>query len=365
MSNVVARTIFNTTVVERNWKNYVTSGIVHAIIIAAAFLIVVPTVQVLSPPAQEHVTLIAPALPHYHPKIDPPRIRHVAKLVVPAAPPPIVRTVPPPPPPKTIAKSIPPPVIPPAPKPRIVAEAKPDLPPAPKPILKTGSFQDLQAAKAPPVAKQVVVGGFGDPRGVQSSDTSKPSPLLMAKVGSFESPVGAGQSGGSGHLDTGSVKQSGFGSAGDPTGAQNGNGKAMNSVRTGNFGDGAVGGVAGGHGNTGSVKSTGFGDTVAATPQHKDSPAAVPSFTPVEILFKPRPSYSSEARNLHLEGQVSLEVVFQASGAVRVVRVIRGLGHGLDEAAEQAAAQVRFKPAMRSGAPVDQNATISITFELT
>jgi TonB family protein len=85
----------------------------------------------------------------------------------------------------------------------------------------------------------------------------------------------------------------------------------------------------------------------------------------VEILFKPHPSYSAEARNLHLEGQVSLEVVFQASGAVKVVRVIRGLGHGLDEAAQQAALQVRFKPATRSGAPVDTNATISITFELT
>jgi hypothetical protein len=37
----------------------------------------------------------------------------------------------------------------------------------------------------------------------------------------------------------------------------------------------------------------------------------------------------------------------------------------LDEAAQQAAMQVRFKPASKSGAPVDTNATISITFELT
>jgi TonB family protein len=97
----------------------------------------------------------------------------------------------------------------------------------------------------------------------------------------------------------------------------------------------------------------------------KDVPVAVAPTTPLEILFKPRPSYSAEARGLRLEGEVSLEVVFQANGAVKVVRVIKGLGHGLDEAAAQAAVQVRFKPAMRSGAPIDTSATISITFELT
>ena len=368
MSNVVARTIFNTAVVERSWKNYATSGLVHAVIIAAAFLIVVPAVQELRAPDKEHVTLIAPVLPHYHPKIDPPRVQHVAKLVMPT-PPPVVKSIPPPvippPEPKVVAKVTPPPAPKPvsvAAEPRIMAEAKPDLPPPPKPVVKTGAFQDLQLAKAASIAKQVTVGGFGDPRGVQASDTAKPSPVLMAKVGAFESPVGAGQAGGGGHLDSGSVKQTGFGNAGTPS-AGNGNGKAI-VVRTGNFGEGAVGGTAGGTGH-GAVKSTGFGDTVAAAPQRRDPVASVPAFTPVEILFKPRPSYSAEARGLHLEGQVSLEVVFQASGAVRVVRVIKGLGHGLDEAAEQAASQVRFKPAMKSGAPVDQNATISITFELT
>jgi TonB family protein len=132
------------------------------------------------------------------------------------------------------------------------------------------------------------------------------------------------------------------------------------------FGNGGMGGgVPGGNGNgTAAVRSSGFGATVAAVPQRRDSPVVAPAFTPVEILYKPKPAYSTEARGLGLEGQVQLEVVFQASGAVRVIRVIKGLGHGLDEAAQQAASQVRFKPATRSGAPVDQNATISITFEL-
>lgn len=360
MSKVVARSLFHTATVERSWRNYVTSAIVHAVIIGAAFLIVVPTVQVFREPAEDHVTLIAPVLPHFHPTIQPPRIQHVTKLVMPVIPPPPPKSVAPPvippPEPKPIAKVVPPP----APQPKIVAEAKPDLPPPPQPVLKTGSFEDAQTAKAAPVPKQVIVGGFGDPRGVHSADHPEKSPVLMAKVGSFESPLGGGQTGGGGHADSGVVRPSGFGSAGVPNTAS-GNGKAA-TIQTGNFGDGAVTSGAASHGT---VRSTGFGDAVAAAPQHRDSPSAAPNFTPVEILFKPHPSYSAEARNLHLEGQVSLEVVFQASGAVKVVRVIRGLGHGLDEAAQQAALQVRFKPATRSGAPVDTNATISITFELT
>ena len=50
---------------------------------------------------------------------------------------------------------------------------------------------------------------------------------------------------------------------------------------------------------------------------------------------------------------------------VRVLRVVRGLGHGLDEAAQRAALRIRFKPAQSSdGRPVDSRATVHITFRL-
>ena len=73
MSKVVATSIFHTAVVERSWKNYITSGIVHAVIIALAFLITIPAVQVMRAPETDHVTLVAPVLPKYHPKIVAPR----------------------------------------------------------------------------------------------------------------------------------------------------------------------------------------------------------------------------------------------------------------------------------------------------
>src|SRR2546429_2735180 len=55
------------------------------------------------------------------------------------------------------------------------------------------------------------------------------------------------------------------------------------------------------------------------------------------------PAYTEEARRLRIEGEVVLEVVFGASGKLHVVRVVRGLGHGLDENAVRAAEQIDRK----------------------
>jgi len=85
---------------------------------------------------------------------------------------------------------------------------------------------------------------------------------------------------------------------------------------------------------------------------------------PPEILSKPTPAYTEEARRARIEGEVLLEVVLEASGHVRVLRVVRGLGHGLDESAVQAAEKINFKPAMRDGQPSDSTAVLHIIFQL-
>ena len=89
--------------------------------------------------------------------------------------------------------------------------------------------------------------------------------------------------------------------------------------------------------------------------KNSGSPAAAVNAA-VDILNKPNPAYSSEARTMRLEGDVVLEVVFLASGQVKVIRVLSGLGHGLDEAATQAAERISFKPALRNGQPIDHRA---------
>ena len=114
--------------------------------------------------------------------------------------------------------------------------------------------------------------------------------------------------------------------------------------------------------NAGEVQTAGFDVRAPAQP----SVAAVtkPADRPVEIVFKPTPEYTDEARSARIEGTVSLELEFTAAGDVRMLRVVRGLGHGLDEAAQRAALRIRFKPAQSDGRPVDSRATVHITFRL-
>jgi TonB family protein len=114
------------------------------------------------------------------------------------------------------------------------------------------------------------------------------------------------------------------------------------------------------------VREAGFGDADASTlqPHSKSVAQTAPRIFPAEIVFKPLPTYTAEARKLRLEGEVLLEVVFGASGQLRVVRVVQGLGHGLDDAAIQAAERIRFKPALRDGRPTDFTAVLHVIFQL-
>ena len=113
----------------------------------------------------------------------------------------------------------------------------------------------------------------------------------------------------------------------------------------------------------GGVSTGGFGEATVAEAAPKRA-ARAPESTPVEILSKPRPSYTAEARQLRIEGEVVLDVMFSASGEIRVQRVIHGLGHGLDESAQRAAQQIRFNPAKRDGQPYDSDAVVHIVFAL-
>ena len=91
---------------------------------------------------------------------------------------------------------------------------------------------------------------------------------------------------------------------------------------------------------------------------------AQPVSTDLEVLSKPPVQYTSEARQLHVQGDVVLRVTFLATGQVVVQGVVHGLGHGLDEEARRVAQQIRFRPATRNGQPVDLTTTITITFQL-
>ena len=257
---------------------------------------------------------------------------------------------------------LPPPVEQPKPRPEdapvaptieVAAPKAVPLPPTvaviPRQLVKTNTFSTGSSA-VPTIAaapKNVQTGGFGDPNGVPASETNGRQ-INIAQAGSFDLPTGPGYGNGTGGAKgvRGVVASSGFGSG---TATGDGSGK-VNTSR-----------------GSGTVQKSGFGDTAAVSPaQLRPKPAddSAGKMVPAEVISKPTPAYTVEARNLRIEGEVVLEVVFEASGKLRIVRVVQGLGHGLDEAAVHAAEQIRFKPAKRDGQPSDYTALVHIVFQL-
>lgn len=210
-------------------------------------------------------------------------------------------------------------------------------------LVHTGDFGG--SSKVPTVnaaVEKVQTGGFGDPNGLKG--TGKPNAkLYAAAAGGFDMPVGAGQGNGSGGAKgiKGTVASADFG----------------NGIATGGKGDGRSNGAGVATGGFGSEQVVHNGPKV--TPLDTGAPT-----TPVEITFKPNPAYTDEARGLKLQGEVLLEVSFGANGTLHVNRVVRGLGHGLDENAIAAANKMRFKPAQRAGQPVDSTAIVHVVFQM-
>ncbi|HSC28638.1 MAG TPA: energy transducer TonB, partial [Vicinamibacterales bacterium] len=77
-----------------------------------------------------------------------------------------------------------------------------------------------------------------------------------------------------------------------------------------------------------------------------------------------KPDYTEDGRRRGLEGEVVLEIVVRADGRVGAIRLLRGLGGGLDQRAIEAVRQWRFSPATRHGAPVDVMVEVAVEFRL-
>ena len=210
----------------------------------------------------------------------------------------------------------------------VVLPVKLDLPPAPEP--------PAPAAIKAPKPPTITTGTFGE-NNLPAAGTQPATRVIQS--GGFDRPSVA--------------------SAGTPGGG-------TKSVALGGFGSGtASAGVQGTQ--TGKVRPAGFADNTAPSPQPAAAkpPAVIrPATTPVEILSKPSPVYTAQARKARIEGEVDLEVEFAASGSIRVVRVVRGLGMGLDESATNAATRIKFRPGTQDGTPTDMRGIVHIVFKL-
>lgn len=83
-----------------------------------------------------------------------------------------------------------------------------------------------------------------------------------------------------------------------------------------------------------------------------------------QLLSKTEPEYSDTARKARHQGTVLLAVIVDSQGNPRDIRVIRGLGLGLDERAMEAVSTWRFRPALLNGRPVSAPITVEVNFRL-
>jgi TonB family protein len=219
---------------------------------------------------------------------------------------------------------------------------------SPKPAVQTNVFSNPAArGTVRPPPQEVQTGGFGNPSGIElpaaAGGTDK-----IPQIGSFDAAEGPGRGNGTGGRKgvQGTIASAGFGNGlVSPDGARaSKDGSGWGTVRSGGFGD--------------------YGDPGGAEASSHGTRAASPNISPVEIVYKPKPVYSQKAREMKLEGEVLVEVMFKASGQIQVLRLVQGLGNGLDEEGMRAAQLIRFKPAQQDGKSVDSRAIVHIIFRL-
>jgi protein TonB len=129
-------------------------------------------------------------------------------------------------------------------------------------------------------------------------------------------------------------------------------------------GPGSGSGVGTGQGTgigegTGSGIGPGSGGGTGGGPYRPGS-----GITPPAILREVKPDYTEEARRRGLAGDVVLEIIVRADGNVGTVKLLQGLGSGLDQRAIEAVRQWRFSPARRFGTPVDVIVEVAVEFKL-
>jgi len=86
---------------------------------------------------------------------------------------------------------------------------------------------------------------------------------------------------------------------------------------------------------------------------------------PVKCAYCPDPEYTDEARHAKLQGSVTLRVLVAADGHAGQVKMVKGLGFGLDERAMEKVRIWRFEPARDANRKaIAQWVTVEATYRL-
>jgi protein TonB len=260
-----------------------------------------------------------------------------------------------------VAPSIPKPPPPEIVKPQIIAKPAPKIAPAPpKQVIAPAAPAVVNLAR--PQAASVV--------------NNSPHPSAVA-LGRSDNPIAPSDRPATSAVNLGQRGLAGMpasNSGGGPNAAQVnlGSGSPGGSALSGN-GTRAIQGVKlGVAGGTGPNNATGrvagpvnLGVAVPPAIPRTQGVATAAVRSGPKVVFKPRPEYTAEARAMHLEGTVSVRLRVSAAGSVEVLGVSTGLGHGLDQAAENAVRSTRFQPALdAAGRPIDWEGVVNVAFQL-
>jgi TonB family protein len=333
---------------ERSPGSFITSFAINGLILAVMLYIGATAKHVIEEHKYEMTELIVPAPPPPPEKVklpQPPKIKPLE-------------------PPKLELKLDPPKINMPKPEPKpdlkpIQMEAKLALPTikaakpavilAPQPHAALTAAMPAQDSHVKPSTAPV---HFGQTFGV----TPNPNASRPATIAAIGNPYGGMN--GPAVAPHGIVGSTGIGNSTTRVGSNSGVvGKVASAGIPGSTGTAPTGSYSGGK-----VASTGIPAVATVAPVQRI--VEKPMTTDLEVLSKPDPQYTSEARQLKVQGDVILRVTFTSSGRVVVQSVVHGLGHGLDEEARRAAQQIHFRPATRNGQAVDLTTNITITFQL-
>ena len=127
-------------------------------------------------------------------------------------------------------------------------------------------------------------------------------------------------------------------------------------------GPGVWGGIGSGHGTgIGASDGAGYGVGLGGSlgPQKVGGDVTAPS-----VVYRVEPEYSEEARRARYQGSVILAAIVKRDGTIEILKVLRGLGLGLDENAISALKLWKFNPGMKGGQAVDVALNIEINFSL-
>jgi len=329
-----------------NWRSFGVSTFVNVVVVLLFILLTLASLKSKIVQQQMHLVLVEPVVTPPPPPPPP---------VIKAPPPEILKQLAPPkieiprpvevpqPKPVQIRMNTPAPVLPKAP-PRAVTP-----PPAPRRIL----LAQATPASVPnheSVSRPV---SLGDPNALRAPSNAKPAPhaVSLGLAGMPATNNGYGERGAT-HISLGS---------GAPNGAMGGRDRGVARIA------GLANGVAGGTGDRnshGRVANVSLGQQAAPTAGRAQGPAGGGSISEVVVTYKPPAAYTEEAKQLRIQGTVDLEVIFTARGVVRVLGVLHGLGHGLDQAAIRSAEGIRFKPAMQNGHAIDRRTVVHILFQM-